>query len=353
MQPKKQQGNWCFRRSELSIQLTVRRAFKIVATITLANALSGCGSPEPTIIEGRPQGPYRMTFEAQPANPAPQQKTLLTERITLRRDGTPVRDLQVLHERVIHNFIVNLNFTSFAHIHHEDFAEIGEADLNDATLRFPYAFPGRGRYRIVSEFTHRNRSWTKHFDIAVGDPPGAPNVQVDLAREISRGRYRASLSVSPTIPVAGFETELVLKLARDDKPVTDLELILGSEAHVALWRTDGQQFGHTHSYTPHMAAMMARMHDRTIDPQTRAKAMTEMMIEMSNMPSELVFKGPHVPLRFVFAEPGTYAVFVQCAPGGTAEVFDFMLEVEAYRDGMTTDIDPWISPSTHHAHAPL
>ena len=294
-----------------------------------------------------------MTFEAHPANPAPQQKTLLTERITLRRGGTPVQGLQVLHERVVHNFIVNLDFTSFAHIHHEDFAPIGRADLDNATLQFPYSFPTRGRYRIVSEFTHRNRSWTKHFDIAVGDPPDEPNVPIDLTREISRGRYRASLSVSPPIPVAGFETELVLELARDDQPVTDLELILGSEAHVALWRTDGSQFGHTHSYTPHMAAMMSRMHDRTIDPQTRAKAMTEMMIGMSNMPSELVFEGPHVPLRFVFAEPGTYAVFIQCAPGGTAEVFNFMLEVEAYREGMTTAIDPWVSPNAHHDQAHL
>jgi hypothetical protein len=351
MQPKKLQGNSCFRRSDPENKLIVRRALKIVAAMILASAHLGCGSSDPAFIEGRPAGPYRMTFETQPSKPVPERETLLTERLTLQSTGAPVQDLQVLHERVIHNFIVNLDFTSFAHIHHEDFAAINQADLDDATLHFPYSFPRAGHYRIVSEFTHKNRSWTKHFDIEVGDPSDEPTVAIDLVREITRGQYHASLSVSPVIPVAGFETELVLELARNDKPVTDLELILGSEAHVALWRTDGQQFGHTHSYTPHMAAMMARMHDRTLAPQARAKAMTDMMIEMSNMPAELVFKGPSIPLRYVFAEPGTYAVFIQCAPGGAAEVFSFMLEVAAYRDGMSTDIEPWVSPNAHHHQA--
>lgn len=305
----------------------------------LALVLIACSKPEPPSIEGRPGGPYRMTFSTDPAIPRSGEITVLTSRLTHRSNGKPVSDLQVLHERVIHNFIVKLDFSSFAHIHHEDFVRLNDTDLKRAELTFPYVFPTDGNYRIVSEFTHRDRSWTKHFDIQVGSIPKEPKLDSNLAREKEFGSYRANLTVSPTIPVAGFETELVLELAHGDEPVTDLKLFLGSEVHVALWRLDGKHFGHTHTYTPHMAAMMAAIQDRAAEPQARAKSMTKMMVEMMNIPAELIFNGPKIPVHYIFAEPGTYAIFFQCAPGGDPQIFDFMLEISKYREGMDTRID--------------
>ena len=249
---------------------------------------------------------------------------------------------------MIHNFIVNRDFSSFAHIHHEDFRAINATELDDATLEFPYHFPTDGQYRIVGEFTHRNRSWTKHFDVTVGENHNEPSVVVDLSREKAINGFDATLLVSPNLPVAGFETELVLELMRGGEPVTDLELLLGSEIHVALWRIDGAHFGHTHSYTPHMAAMMSEMHDRDVDPQTRAKAMTQMMITMMNEPAVLVFPGPRIPLRYVFSEPGTYAIFIQCAPRGVPTVFNFMVDVTEYRTGVDTKIRSMVHPAMHH-----
>ncbi len=312
-------------------------------------ALAGCDAPSKyPSNEGRPGGPYRMTFEFSPTAPIAGKPTILTERVMHRNNGEPVRELQVLHDRVIHNFIVKRDFSSFAHIHQEDFEPLTAADLDTATLKFPYQFPSDGPYRIVSEFTHRNRSWTKHFDVTVGGANNEPHVVTDLSREKSIDGFDATLSVSPTQPVAGFETELVLELKRGTEQVTDLELILGSEAHVALWRIDGSHFGHTHSYTPHMAAMMGKMHDRAADPQLRAKAMTKMMIAMMNEPPVLVFPGPRIPLRYVFSEPGTYAIFIQCAPGGVSSVFNFMVEVSEYRTGADTQIQSNVQPGMRH-----
>jgi hypothetical protein len=140
----------------------------------------------------------------------------------------------------------------------------------------------------------------------------------------------------------------VLELARDGAPVTNLELLLGSEVHVALWRVDGEHFGHAHSYTPHMAAMFADMHDRSLDAATRAARMAAMMVAMIDMPAELVFPGPRIPVRLVFPEPGVYAVFMQCAPGGQPTVFDFMVEVAPYVDGMDTRIEAMVLPASDH-----
>lgn len=325
-----------------------RTIFSGVLAVGLC-AAGGCGETVPDALAGRPPGgPYRMTLTLNPTKPVAGQPTLLHWRLTQRNDGRPVTDLQVLHERLMHNFIVARDFSSFAHIHHEDFAAVTPADREAASLQLPYRFPHGGRYRIVSEFTHRDRSWVKHFDVAVeGEPGPAPRV----SQESGASGFAARLRASPSQPVAGFETELVLDLARDNQAVSNLALHLGSELHVALWREDGRYFGHTHSYTPHMAAMLAAMHDRAAEPAERAKRQAAMMIEMMRAPAELTYRGPRVPVRYVFPEPGRYHLFFECAPGGEAVVFHFALDVVTHRAGLDTSIQS-IVPVQNHRHAP-
>ncbi len=301
------------------------------------------------VIEGQPAGPYRMTLALDSAQPVAGDETRLTWQLTHAANGAPVEKLQVLHERVVHNFIVNLDFSSFAHIHHEDFRALTAADLERATFTLPYRFPRDGHYRVVSDFTHRDRSWTKHFDLTVGAPPPRTTPAADFTRVNVVDDYQGQLSVSPAVPLAGYETELVLRLQRAGVPITDLALILGSEVHVALWREDGQHFGHTHSYTPHMASMLSAMHDKATDPASRARMMADMMVMMMNMPAELVFHGPQIPIHYVFPEPGVYHLFLQCAPGGEARVFHFALKVETYTAGMETRIESIVTP---HGAAP-
>ena len=292
-------------------------------------ALAGCAEQGNGVIDGRPGGPYRLTLVMDPPTPKVGQETTLRFQLTNAQRGTPVEDLQIAHERLIHNFIVNLDFSSFAHIHHEDFYAVTERDLTAATLRFPYRFPSAGRYRIVSEFAHRNRSWTKHFDIEIGDTNVSPPVSIDTARTRHFGDYTASLRVSPEVPEAGFETELLLELARNGNPVTDLGLYLGSELHGAVWRDDGRFFGHLHSYTPKIAAILELAHERGGDPAARGARIQEMLVQLMCLPSALTFSGPEIPMRYVFPAPGRYHLFLQVAPGGGPTVFHFGLDVTA------------------------
>ncbi len=308
--------------------------------------LLGCGEVEREPLEGRPAGPQRMTLAVTPLRPQPGEDSLLTWQLRDTTSGKPVTDLAVLHERVIHNFIVNRDFSSFAHIHHEDFRPLAAADLAQARFSLPYRFPRAGHYRIVSEYTHRGRGRVKHFDLTVGDPPERPRALPPVRLVQDSADYHGRLQLSPARPVAGFETELVLELVQGGAAVTDLALSLGSEAHVAVWRDDGSDFGHTHSFTPHMAEMLAAMHGAGGDPATRARRLVEMMTQMMNMPSELVYPGPRIPLRYVFPSPGRYHVFIQCAPGGVARVFDFVVDVVAHAEGMDTRVDSMV-PAGH------
>lgn len=307
----------------------------------LACGLAGCGEHDTQLLEGRPAGPYRLTLALDPPQPAPGEQTTLTYRLTHADTGQPVHDLQVVHERVIHSFIVARDFSTFAHVHHEDFQALTAADLDYAILHFPYRFPKAGHYRVVSEFTHRDRSWIKQFDLVVGDPPDDEAVKIDLRREQRGGPFTARLTVSPDPPVAGYETELVLDLSRDGVPVTDLELHLGAEVHVALWRVDGELFGHTHSYTPQMAAMMQTMRGHQQD----SRHMAAMMLQMMAAPARLAYPGPSIPVRHVFPAPGVYQVFLQTAPSGEPQVFGFMLDVKEYQPGMDTTLHSMVEPS--------
>lgn len=304
----------------------MRYSLALVAAVLM---LAGCTDRHQGPLEGRPGGPYRLTLTLDPPAPKPGQETVLHWQLTHTQSGKPVRDLQVAHERLMHNFIVNLDFSSFAHIHHEDFQVVTAHDLAQASLKFPYRFPAPGHYRIVSEFAHHNRSWTKHFDIDIGADATSLRSAPKLSRTSQVAAYQATLQVSPKIPIAGFETELELTLQRGGVPVTDLALYLGTELHGAVWRDDGRYFGHLHSYTPRVAAIIHTAHDRDADPRSRGATIAQMMVQLMCLESELVFTGPTIPMRYVFPEPGRYHLFLQAAPGGDPLVFQFALDVVA------------------------
>lgn len=305
--------------------------------------LSACQQPQATTLIGQPDGPYRLALSVSPAHPQPAEPTTLTYRVTHTKSGQPISDLQILHERALHSFIVSSDFSTFGHIHHEDFLPLTAHDLATATFHFPYSFPHTGQYLLASEFTHKDRSWVKQFTVAVGKSTQQREVPVDLSRTKTFGQYQAKLSTSPDPPLAGYDTELVLHLTHQDgTPVTNLGLHLGTEVHMASWRIDGSNFGHQHTYTPEMAAMMTAMRDHTSNPSH----MAQMMVQLMRGPAKQIFHGPELPLHHFFPTPGTYKIFLECAPGGKPLVVDFMVKVVEYSDGMDTTVRSIVTPST-------
>jgi hypothetical protein len=301
-------------------QKAVVRASTCLA-LWLAGFALGCRSGAPVEIEGTPAGgPYRVTLAVEPAPPRAGVEATLTLRVRDARSGEPVPDLQVVHERVLHTFVVSHDFRHFGHVHHEDFVPLGDDDLARATFRIPHAFPRAGGYRIVTELTHRDRTWLKRFELGVeGEREKAPPPLVPRSEFRAGGRVFRLSAVEP--PRAGRTTELVCRIETEaGEPVTDLAMVLGSEAHMATWRADGAHFGHTHAWTPEMAAAMAAMaHHGGHDPSAGMPAMVASGVQH--------FHGPEIPLRHVFPEPGLYAVFLDLAPGGERTTASFVLEV--------------------------
>ncbi len=294
----------------------------------LVFAAAGChedGGGAPVLV-GRPAGPYRATLRLEPDRPRAGVESTVILAIDDARTSKPVSDLQVVHERVIHSFLVSRDFRHFAHTHHEDFAALRPRDVAAATFRYPHVFPFSGGYELVIEFTHRDRTWIKRFDFVVGEAAAATTPRLEPRRVANSGGYRFSLSVDPDPPVAGKEARLVCRIeTAAGEPVTDLAMVLGSEVHLATWRNDGEHFGHTHAWTPEMAAMMGQMRDMAAMGHDTGAGMAAMMMAT---PAVQRFYGPEVPLRHVFPEPGVYAIFLDLAPGGRRTVADFVLRVD-------------------------
>ena len=127
-------------------------------------------------------------------------------------------------------------------------------------------------------------------------------------------------------------------------PVTDLALYLGTELHGAVWRDDGKYFGHLHSYTPRVAAIIQTAHDRDADPRSRGATIAQMMVQLMCLDPELVFTGPTIPMRYVFPEPGRYHLFLQAAPAGEPLVFQFALDVVSVTNDTAATRAPFNPP---------
>ena len=317
-------------RSSRNLLFAIQRAL----LVSLVAANLGCRRAQETVLVGQPSGPYRLELSVEPPQLRVGQEVFLTYRVTDATTHQPLRDLQVLHERILHTFIVSRNFRTFVHTHHEDFFPLTPQDLATATFHYPHVFPHPGAYLIAGEFTHKDRSWVKQFTLTVSGEGTQDTVEEDLGREKSFGQYQVSLRTSPDPPVVGHDTELVCHLTRKGVPVSDLGLYLGTEVHLAAWRLDGEHFGHQHTYTPEMAAMMAMMRDHTSDPNLMAR----MMVQLMRGPAKQVYRGPDLPVHHVFPAPGVYKLFFECAPRGKTLVADFMVKVAEYNEGIDTTV---------------
>jgi hypothetical protein len=312
----------------------------------LVIGLAGCEPSTEQYLIGQPARPYRLTLTLEPSQPRAGQEVRLTFRITDGALGHAVAPLQILHERALHTFIVSRDLSVFAHTHHEDFFPLTPQDLAAATFHFPHTFPQAGEYMVVSEFTYKDRSWLKQFRfrVAGAEQSVSPQVQPDLVREKDFGPYHVTLRTSPDPPVAGHEVELVCEFSRNGSPVTDLGLYLGTEVHMASWRLDGEHFGHQHTYTPEMTAMMEMMRNHEQTAKMKAQ-MDAMMVQLMSGPAKQVYQGPQIPVHHVFPTPGLYKLFFETAPRGKRLVTDFIVQVVEYDEGVDTTIQAIIPPS--------
>jgi hypothetical protein len=218
----------------------------------------------------------------------------------VQQNGTPVTNLDVVHERKLHVFIVGSDLQTFAHVHPEDIPD-GFANQNVGTYQTRYDFPAGGEYLVVADYTTRGVTNLGSISLGVlgNTHLPAPSSNFDTTKQF--GNYTVTLEYAQPVR-AHQEVAFTYRTARDGVPASDIKQWLGSELHLFLVRSDFQYADHTHAYIPghglHSGAM----------PQ--------------------YYKGPAIPVHYTFSEPGDYVLFGQFQAGADLVTTNFMVHVE-------------------------
>jgi len=150
------------------------------------------------------------------------------------KTGKPAK-LQLIHEKLLHLFIVSSDLQYFAHEH-----PVRQAD---GSFLFQTALPHGGEYRLLCDFYPENAmpQMIGKTLYAVGSQPEVAALSTDTGTQ--RGsNLTVSIRMDPPQPLAGTKTMLFFRL----QPGDGLEPYLGAWGHMLLASSDLADMIHTH-----------------------------------------------------------------------------------------------------------
>ncbi|MFJ9949436.1 hypothetical protein [Kitasatospora sp. NPDC091207] len=154
----------------------------------------------------------------------------------LGADGRPVTAYLPAHERELHLMVAPRDLSTFQHLHPTRAA--------DGTWSTPAALPAAGEYRVLAEFTPAGSTegLTLGADLhAAGDLRPAP--LPETGRTVTVDGYTVTLGGELT---PGRPGRLTLTVAKDGRPVTDLQPYLGAYGHLVALRAGDLAQLHIH-----------------------------------------------------------------------------------------------------------
>jgi Heavy metal binding domain len=150
------------------------------------------------------------------------------------KTGAPVKDFEIVHEKLMHLFVISSDLEYFAHIHPQD----GQIDLD---------LPRPGNYKLLADFYPKNGTpqFIDRFITTPGcDKPlsqSLAHLKPDMSPKTGEN-LKVELTIDPPEPIPGKKTLLFFKLSPSD----GLEPYLGAWSHMLLTSDDLIDSVHTH-----------------------------------------------------------------------------------------------------------
>ncbi|MGC9535815.1 hypothetical protein [Streptomyces sp. UG1] len=151
--------------------------------------------------------------------------------------GRAVTAFQREHEKELHLIVTSRDLVTYRHLHPTRAA--------DGTWSIPVELPRAGGYRVFADFTPAKKdaeSLTLGADLAASGSYAPQKLPAPNATAEVHG-YEVSLDGGLR---AGKESELKLKVARDGRPVTNLQPYLGAYGHLVALRSGDLAYLHVH-----------------------------------------------------------------------------------------------------------
>jgi Cupredoxin-like domain len=226
--------------------------------------------------------------------------------------GKSIRFLELVHERPLHLLIVSEDLADFDHVHPEQ--------VVGTTYDVTHVFPHGGRFRMYASYTPPGSgTLVQSFTVNVaGTPaPAVPLVSDERWTKVVDGVKAALRFDGPLHAGADIALECSFTDAVTGNPVTDLQLYLGSLAHIVLIHQDLGSFVHLHPFEA------GEVYDPSKDPSAHFH-------DPKDLAKKLIGASPsQVTASANFPRAGTYKLWVQIARGGRTITVPFVLDVAA------------------------
>jgi hypothetical protein len=235
---------------------------------------------------------YSVNLHFDSIVPEAGRKTMLT--ITVKeKSGTPVREFELVHDKLMHLIIVGQDLSYFAHVHPTLAGTNGNFTIN-------HIFPESGTYKLWADFKPKGGKQTLVTFIAYleGLPTRSPKMlEYDglYIKEASDKNYQISLKLPQEKILAKMDTDIVFSISdASGNPIIDLEPLMGAGGHSVIISSDIQEFLHVHPTDE-------------VEPNWKG--------------------GPNISFRTSFPKPGLYKTWGQFQHKGKIIMADFVLKV--------------------------
>ncbi len=179
---------------------------------------------------------YRLEVTHQPALLLPGQPAVLRFRAFHPATGKQASKFQIVHEKLMHLFLVSEDLEVFLHLH--------PVPQPDGSFELRLRFPAGGMYRMLADFYPADSTPQLALDtLFVKGSAGKPNLAPAVA-PFQAQNLTAKLRLDPETPLAGFETKMFFDLSPREK----LEPYLGAWGHMLAASGDIIDMLHLHPF---------------------------------------------------------------------------------------------------------
>ena len=248
---------------------------------------------------------YCIKSNADVTNFAPNAPATFTYSI-IDDQGNILKDLDVVHEKLMHFIVVRKDLASFQHLHPEFNSETGEFTLTDLNL------PADGEYRLFADFTPQASQMdpngdklpvTIYQDVRVGTLANYTPQPIGTTEKSKMfDAYQVTLIPNSASVASGSDIGFDFEIKKDGKLITNLEKYLGALGHTVVLRDGDLQFIHAHAT------------QKSTDPQTGK-----------------------IHFAIAFPDAGNYKLFSQFQHEGKIITTDFVVNVVA-GSGTNTEV---------------
>jgi hypothetical protein len=246
---------------------------------------------------------YNVNVQFDPATPQAGKPTSLRMVVTEQKVGEPIKQFDILHDKLMHLIIVNSeDLSHFAHIH-------PELDKETGIFHIPHTFSKAGKYKMWIDTKPKGgiQTLTAFAFNVEGQPVHTPatmeHEHTRVKNVVAEGQsYEVILNCQPEQLVAGRDVKMTFEI-KDAKgnPISNLEPLMAAGGHCVIIDAGAREFLHVHP--------------------------TEEIGDVDNLASWR--GGPSVSFLANFPKPGLYRAWGQFQHEGKLLTADFTFEVVA------------------------